>query len=88
MTLPLINVPKNAPHPESFQIIRIRNHSEDEAVIRKAVQFIIQYNGINQSIERMNEYRDLALKDLATLPSNDARLALEQLCYFVTEREK
>lgn len=89
MTLPLIIALKNAPHPESFQIIQsIRNRSEDETVIRKAVQFIIQYNGINQSIERMNAYRDIALKDLATLPSNDARLALEQLCYFVTEREK
>ncbi|MBK9107069.1 MAG: polyprenyl synthetase family protein [Saprospiraceae bacterium] len=89
MTLPLILALASAPEPEKNQIIRfIRKYNEDPKAIKQVVDFIHKYNGVQEAQKKMNAYREVALTALQNLPDNDARTALEKLCYFVTERSK
>lgn len=89
MTLPLILALASAPASEKNHIIRfIRKYNEDPKAIEQVVAFIHKYNGVQEAQKKMMAYRDIALSVLQNLPDNDAKLALEKLCYFVTERSK
>ena len=88
MTLPLIYALGRAPKKEKQDIITaIRKDSSNDEVIRKVIAFVHQYEGLQYAEKVMLRYQQEALEILDTLPHNDARTALKNLVYFVTERE-
>jgi octaprenyl-diphosphate synthase len=88
MTLPLIYALGRASKKEKQDIITaIRKDSSNDAVIRKVIAFVHQYEGLQYAEKVMMRYQQEALDILETLPQNDARTALKNLVYFVTERE-
>lgn len=89
MTLPLIAALNAAELPKKNHIISlIRNHNERETSIKKVIEFIHEYKGIETAQEKMFAYRNEAIDILKQLPQNAANEALYKLCFYVTERKK
>jgi octaprenyl-diphosphate synthase len=87
MTLPLIYALNNAPKEVRNTIIRtIKKDSNDPHKVAEVLRFVRTSGGIEYTRQAMYRYRTEALAILASMPDNDARTALEQLVYFVTER--
>lgn len=89
MTLPLIYALQNTDARQRRKIINIiKKDSEKPEKVQEVIRFVWQSGGIEYAQERMLEHQNRALEMLEVLPRNDARIALEQLIRFVTERKK
>ena len=89
MTLPLIHALEQAPKAERKRIIRlIRKHHEEDDKVREVIDFVRRSGGLDYARRAMLDYRAAALEVLHTFPPTDARQSLEDLVYYVTDREK
>ena len=89
MTLPLIHALEQAPKAERKRIIRlIRKHHEEDDKVREVIDFVRRSGGLDYARQAMLDYREAALKVLHTFPPTEARQSLEDLVYYVTDREK
>lgn len=89
ITLPLIHALENTSSLERKQILNlIKRHNKNSAKVREVVEFVNKNGGIEYSIQKMNEYRDKALKVLDQFPDNEARRSLSELVNYTTNREK
>lgn len=88
-TLPLIHALENCPSSEKKQIIRtIKRHNNNKKKVQEVVEFSIKYNGIEFSVEKMKEYQQKALDQIARFPDNDCKAALINLVDYVVTRNK
>jgi octaprenyl-diphosphate synthase len=89
MTLPLIHVLNKASRNDRRELINIvKNRNEDSSSIKRAVQMVIQYGGIEYAHERMLSCKKEALTLLDDLPDSPSKRALIGLVEYTTHREK
>ena len=89
MTLPLIYVMNHSPseiRKESMYIMK--NEFDVTARIKRAIQLVIQYGGIQFATLKMEEIAKEALELLESFPDNDAKKSLIGLVHYTMNREK
>jgi len=89
MTLPLIYVLNTAPKEVQKELINIvKNHNENPKKVKRAVELVIEYDGIKYAHEKMLEYKERALELLKDIPDSDAKTAILGLVDYTTNRKK
>ena len=87
LTLPLIytlNTVNKTLRRELIYIIKNQNRNTEK--IKYVIGHVVKAGGIRYATEKMNEYRDEALKILYEFAESDVRRALEELVRFTTDR--
>jgi octaprenyl-diphosphate synthase len=86
-SLPLIYTFKNVGFSEKRKLLGIlKNHSNDKEKIAHLIQRIKEEKGFEYAENRMNEYKNHALKILTEFPNSKYKKSLEDLVIFTTER--
>lgn len=89
LTLPVIFALRNAPPADRKRIVNnIRRHHDKPEKVREVIDFVRSSGGIAYAREKMYAYRSEALEILNSFPESPARKSLEDLIFFVTERQK
>ncbi len=87
LTLPLIYTLNTVAKPLRRELIYIiKNQNRDPEKIRYVIGKVEDAGGIRYATEKMNLYRDEALKILYEFEDNEIRKALEELVRFTTDR--
>lgn len=88
MTLPLIYALNTTDRSTKRSIINIvKNNNNDPKKVEEVVNFVRQSNGLQYAEQKMNEYKDDALKMLDAFPSSAYSESLINLVQFTTERK-
>lgn len=88
MTLPLIYTLNKIDKSLKRELIYIiKNENKDAKKVRHVINKVVENGGIDYATEKMNSYRDEALKILYEFEDNDVRKALEELVRFTTDRK-
>ena len=88
MTLPLIHVLNQSSRSEKrFIINTIINRNKNKIKVNELIQFVKEKGGIKFAEEKMNFYRQRAIKILHEFPKNDYRDSLELMLNYVIERK-
>lgn len=89
MTLPLIYVLNTAPKDVQKELINIvKNHNENPKKVKRAVELVIEYGGIEYAHGKMLEYKEKALELLKDIPESEAKTAILGLVDYTTNRKK
>ena len=89
MTLPLIYTLNTAPKEVRKELINIvKNKNEKTKQVRRAVELVIQYGGIEYAHTKMLELKAQALDLLTDIPESTAKNSLIGLVEYTTTREK
>jgi octaprenyl-diphosphate synthase len=89
MTLPLIYTLNTAPKEVRKELINIvKNKNEKTKQVRRAVELVIQYGGIEYAHTKMLELKAKALDLLTDIPESEAKNSLIGLVEYTTTREK
>lgn len=89
MTLPLIYALNNASKSDKRHIVYlVKNKNTDKKAVKEVIDFVYKSGGLEYAREAMFKYQEDAFKILHEFPENDARLGLEQLVRYTTERKK
>ena len=89
MTLPLIYALKRADYSTKRRFIKyIKNDSENPKKVKEIIDYVKQSGGLEYATEQMVHYRTEALNILDSFQENEAKNALRDLVFFVTERKK
>ena len=89
MTLPLIHVLNTCSKAEKKWVINsIKNHNRDKRRVKEVISFVKEQGGLDYAVARMLEYRNEALKLLATYPESDYKASLELMVNYVVDRKK
>ena len=87
LTLPLIYTLNTVSKTLRRELIYIiKNQNRDPEKIRYVISQVVASGGIRYANEKMNEYRDEALRILYEFEDNEVRKALEELVRFTTDR--
>ncbi|MBS1599607.1 MAG: polyprenyl synthetase family protein [Bacteroidetes bacterium] len=88
LTLPLIYTLNTIDKSTRRDIIYIiKNQNKDAKKIKYVIDKVIESGGIRYATEKMNQYRDEALKILYEFEDSDMRKGLEELVRFTTDRK-
>tara|TARA_A100001011_G_scaffold400885_1_gene520616 strand:- start:11615 stop:12592 length:978 start_codon:yes stop_codon:yes gene_type:complete len=88
MTLPLIHVLNKSSKSDKRTIINIiKNRNKNKTKVDELIQLVKEKGGIEFAEEKMNFYRQKALKILCEFPKNDYRDSLELILNYVIERK-
>ena len=88
LTLPLIYTLNNADSETRRKIIYIiKNENKKKDKIKFVLDKVVECGGMEYAKNKMNQYRQDALKVLHQLPENPYRAGLENLVNFVTDRK-
>lgn len=89
ITLPLLTVIEKSNKAQCKDIIRkLSGASQKPQYIDDLYQLVISNGGIEMATEIMNDYISQALDILKKYPQGAERLALENLCYYIAQRDK
>ena len=89
VTLPLIYALNNSPKAERKEIINlVKNHQDDPKKIQKVIDFVNSKKGVQYANEKMRQYQEEAFDILYTFEESEARIGLERLVRYTTERKK
>lgn len=89
VTLPLIYALNNAEKSERKRIINlVKNHQDDPKKIQEVIDFVNSKKGVQYANEKMLTYQNEAFDILYQFEESDARMGLEQLVRYTTERKK
>lgn len=88
LTLPLIySLNKVDKETRRRMIYIIKNENTDREKVKWVIGKVEESGGIKYAIERMNEFRDQALKILDDFPETPVRQGLRDMVLYVTERK-
>lgn len=88
LTLPLIYTLNKVPASKKRELVYlIKNENKNREKVKYIIDNVTAEGGIAYAIEKMNYYRDGALKILHSFPESDARKALEELVRYTTDRK-
>jgi octaprenyl-diphosphate synthase len=88
-TLPLIYALNQAEKSQSRTIIRkIKKGGGKQQLVNEVVQFVRQNGGVEFAMEKMMEYKEMAMQTLESFPDNPARKSLKDLVEFTVSRKK
>ena len=89
MTLPLIYALNQCSPSEKKQIIRlVKYKNEEKDTVKKVVDFVRQYQGLDYAARVMEDYKAQAIEIIQDYPDSEAKDALIGLIHFVTNRNK
>ena len=89
MTLPLIYALEKAPKEVHNELINIvKNHNENPKKVRRAVELVIEYGGIEYAHAKMLEYKEKALELVREIPDSESKQAILGLVEYTTTRKK
>lgn len=89
LTLPLIFTLNTASNEVKRELINIiKNHNEDPKYVNKAIQLVIEHDGIKYAYKKMQELKREALELLSDIPDSEAKKSLIALVEYTTLREK
>jgi octaprenyl-diphosphate synthase len=89
MTLPLIFALNNSTPEIRKELINIvKNHNENPKKVRRAVELVIEYGGIDYTHKKMLDFKDLAVDLIENLPDSDAKKSILGLIEYTTKRKK
>jgi octaprenyl-diphosphate synthase len=87
MTLPLIYTLNNATQNEKKWIINtVKNHNEDPLRVNELIELVKLKGGIEYTQNKMEEYKQSAMKILESLPESASRQSMKELVNYITER--
>ena len=87
LTLPLIYTLNTVNKPLRRELIYIiKNQNRNTEKIKYVIGHVVKAGGIRYATEKMNEYRDEALRILYEFDDSEVRKALEELVRFTTDR--
>ncbi len=88
LTLPLIYTLNNIDAKKRRELIYIiKNENTNAEKVKLVIDTVVTCGGISYATEKMNEYRDEALKILYEFEDGEVRQALEQLVRYTTDRK-
>ena len=88
MTLPLIFALNKASWLEKRRIINIvKNHNEEKPRVDEVIQFVRDSGGIEYTEQKMEEYKQEAIKLLHYYPPSEDRDSLEEMIRYTVERK-
>ncbi|MGE5400650.1 MAG: polyprenyl synthetase family protein [Ignavibacteriales bacterium] len=87
ITLPLIYSLKQAGKDEAGKILKIVKHADKKDDIKKVMDFVKEYRGIEYAVETASRYSEQAKEQLDLFPDSAGRIALASLVDFITERK-
>jgi octaprenyl-diphosphate synthase len=89
MTLPLIYVMNHSsPEIRKELLYIMKNEYDVSAKIKRVIQLVIEYGGIQYATQKMQSIAQEALEILGDFPDNDAKNALIGLVHYTMNREK
>ncbi|NJB82141.1 polyprenyl synthetase family protein [Wenyingzhuangia aestuarii] len=89
MTLPLIYTLNTCTDKERKWLINsVKNHNTDKKRVKEVIQFVKDNNGLEYTITKMHEYKNLALEILNTYPQSEYKDSLQTMIDYVVERKK
>jgi octaprenyl-diphosphate synthase len=89
MTLPLIYVMNHSsPEIRKELMYIMKNEYDVSAKIKRVIQIVIEYGGIQYATQKMQSIAHEALEILDDFPDNDAKNALIGLVHYTMNREK
>lgn len=89
ITLPLIYALSKSTKAEKHRVINlVKNHNEDAQKVQEVIHFVRNSGGLAYAEMQMHRYQDEAFAVLNSFADHDAKLALEQLVRFTTDRKK
>lgn len=89
MTLPLIYVMNHSsPEIRKELMYIMKNEYDVSAKIKRVIQIVIEYGGIQYATQKMQSIAHEALEILVDFPDNDAKNALIGLVHYTMNREK
>ncbi len=88
LTLPLIYSLGRAPKGAGKEILGMIRSGGKRMNVRKIVDFVQMYGGLDYATARAREFARMAAERLACFPDSESRRALEGFAAFVVEREK
>lgn len=89
MTLPLIYAINNGGDEVKKELINIvKNHNENSKKVKRAVELVINYGGIEYAHKRMMQLKDEALELIKDVPDSEAKRSLVGLVEYTTTRTK
>ena len=89
MTLPLIFALNNSTPGIRKELINIvKNHNENPKKVRRAVELVIKYGGIDYTHKKMLDFKELAVDLIENLPDSDAKKSILGLIEYTTKRKK
>jgi len=89
MTLPLIYALNNSPKEIRKELINmVKNHNENSAKIKRAIELVISYGGIDFAYKKMMEYKAKALALISDIPESEAKKSVIGLVEYTTTRLK
>lgn len=89
MTLPLIYTLNNAPKNVRNELINIiKNRNEEQKYVKRAIELVVEYGGIQYAHQKMMELKNEALSFLAEIPESESKKSLIGLVEYTTLREK
>jgi octaprenyl-diphosphate synthase len=89
MTLPLIYTLTNSNKEQKRAIINIiKNHNTEPKKVQQVIDMVRAVNGIKYATEKMQFYRDKALKALEAFPESDYKTSFIDLVKYTVDRER
>ncbi|SFH41299.1 polyprenyl synthetase family protein [Pedobacter insulae] len=89
VTLPLIYALNSVDKAERKRVINlVKNHQDDPKKIQAIIDFVNSKQGVHYANQKMLEYQQQAFDVLYTFEESEARIGLEQLVRYTTERKK
>jgi octaprenyl-diphosphate synthase len=87
MTLPLIYALNNTDKSTKRAIIRVvKNNNNDPKKVAEVIEFVNKSGGIQYATQKMNDYKEEALKMLNVFPETEYKKSLIDLVNFTVER--
>jgi octaprenyl-diphosphate synthase len=88
LTLPLIyTLNKISAAKKRELIFLLKNENKNAEKVKYIIENVVAEGGIQYAAEKMNWYRDEAMKILHEFPESDVRKALEELVRYTTDRK-
>ena len=89
ITLPLISVLERSTEERREELLKRLEKCRDDEEQREYMRLVVeQCGGIDEAVRVMDEYVNRALSLLMKYPKSEARDSLEQLCYYISKRDR
>ncbi len=88
LTLPLVHAISVAPKKESKEILSIIKNGGKKANVRRVLDFVEEYGGIEYAARRAGEFSSAAKENLSSFPDSVSKQSLFGFADFAVEREK
>lgn len=87
ITLPLIYSLNQVSKSKAAEIRKLLKNGKDKDKVKKIIEFVRENNGIAYAIETARRYSTEAKESLKVFPDSPAKISLEALVDFITERK-